>query len=155
MRWECRRFSRGNLPRSWRSLGNMHSSKAHSHPTELRVIEQNKERHHETLEQSSAGWHEGQHNPGPFVNYMLWILKQAYGELEQRVGNITDPIGAKAALVRAAIARLSPSFRLVDVEAACPGVGRDWIRKILRQMKSENLLQSTGHGLNARWERIA
>ncbi len=119
-----------------------------------RVIEQNKERYYETLQQSSVGWHEGRHNPWPFVNYMLWILKQAYNEFEQRVGDVADPIGAKAALVREAIVKLPRSFRLVDVESACPGVGRDWIRKVLRQMKSENLLRSSGYGLKARWERV-
>jgi hypothetical protein len=90
----------------------------------------------------------------PFLNYMLWILKQAYSEFERRVGDIAEPIGAKAALVRDAIARLPQTFRVVDIEAACPGVGRDWIRKILRQMKGENLLRSTGYGLNARWQRV-
>jgi hypothetical protein len=29
-----------------------------------RLIEENKERYHETLEQSSAGWHEGSMIPG-------------------------------------------------------------------------------------------
>jgi len=119
-----------------------------------RLIEQNKERYYETLQQSSAGWHEGRHNPWPFVNYTLWILKQAYGEFEQRVGDIGEPMGAKAALIRDAITRLPMTFRLVDVESACPGVGRDWIRKVLRQLKAEKLLRATGYGLKARWERI-
>ncbi|MEA2601476.1 MAG: hypothetical protein QOF89_2468 [Acidobacteriota bacterium] len=30
-----------------------------------RIIEQNKDRYYETLEQSSQGWHEGKHDPGP------------------------------------------------------------------------------------------
>ena len=106
-----------------------------------RLIEQNKDRYYETLQQSSAGWHEDRHNPWPFVNYMLWILKQAYGEFEQRVGDIAEPIGGQGCAGRDAIARLPGNFRLVDVEAACPGVGRDWIRKVLRQMKTENLLR--------------
>src|SRR5579862_1671080 len=48
-----------------------------------RIIEQNKDRYYETLQQSSTGWHEGRHNPWPFVNYMLWVLKEASKELEQ------------------------------------------------------------------------
>src|SRR5207245_2250946 len=46
-----------------------------------RLIEQNKERYYETLEQSSQGWHEGAHDPWPYVNFLLFILKTAYGEL--------------------------------------------------------------------------
>src|SRR5574337_1008261 len=51
-----------------------------------RLIEQNKERYYETLEQSSQDWHEGRHDPWPFVNYLLFILKTAYREFEERVG---------------------------------------------------------------------
>src|SRR2546422_8033030 len=40
-----------------------------------RLMEQNKERYYETLELSSQGWHEGKHNPWPYVNYLLFILK--------------------------------------------------------------------------------
>lgn len=46
-----------------------------------RVIEENKERYYETLEQSSQGWHEGKHDPWPYINYVLYILKSAYREL--------------------------------------------------------------------------
>lgn len=119
-----------------------------------RVIEQNKERYYETLHQSSAGWHEGRHNPWPFVNYTLWVLAQAYAEFERRVGETGEPIGAKSDLVRAAIAKRQSSFRVSDLERDCPGVGRDWIRRLLRQMKGENKLRLLGRGAGARWERV-
>lgn len=119
-----------------------------------RLIEQNKERYYETLEQSSQGWHQGQHNPWPFVNYVLWILKEAYREFEQGIGEFAEPIGAKAELVRQAIERQQGDFRVSDLERACPGVGRDWIRKLLRQMKAAGEIRSVGHGAGARWGRI-
>lgn len=50
-----------------------------------RLIEQNKERYYETLEQSSHDWHKGQHDPWPYINYILYILKSAYRELEERL----------------------------------------------------------------------
>jgi Fic family protein len=119
-----------------------------------RLIEQNKERYYETLKQSSQGWHEGKHNPWPFVNYALWILKEAYKEFEQRVGDTIEPFGAKAQLVRQAISRQQGSFSVAELERACPGVGRDWIRSILRKMKATGDLRSFGRGVGARWERI-
>lgn len=39
-----------------------------------RLIEQNKERYYEVLEQSSARWHEGRHDPWPTMNFLLFIL---------------------------------------------------------------------------------
>jgi Fic family protein len=119
-----------------------------------RLIEQHKQRYYETLEQSSQGWHAGAHNPWPFVNYVLWILKQAYQEFEQRVGETTPPSGGKADLVRQAVSRQRGSFRVGDLERACPSVSRDWIRSILRKMKAAGELRSVGHGAGARWERI-
>ncbi len=120
-----------------------------------RLVEQNKQRYYETLEQSSQGWHEGRHNPWPFINYVLWILQEAYQEFEQRVGETAEPPGAKAELVRQAVYRQQGSFRVADLERACPAVGRDWIRNILRQMKGAGELRSFGHGAGARWEKTA
>lgn len=51
-----------------------------------RLIEQNKPRYYETLEQSSQGWHDGRHDPWPYTNYVLYVLKTAYKEFEDRVG---------------------------------------------------------------------
>src|SRR5438094_5646836 len=48
-----------------------------------RVIEENKDRYYETLEQSSQRWHEGTHDPWPFINYILFVLKRSE---ERRVG---------------------------------------------------------------------
>ena len=93
-----------------------------------RLIEQNKDRYYQTLEQSPRGWHEGRHNPWPIINYLLWILKEAYKEFEDRVGRTAEPVGAKAQLIRQAVARQGGSFGVTDMERACPAVGRDWIR---------------------------
>ena len=53
-----------------------------------RLIEENKERYYETLEQSSTGWHEAKHNPWPYINYVLFIIKSAYRELENRLAQV-------------------------------------------------------------------
>jgi Fic family protein len=88
-----------------------------------RLIEQNKARYHETLEQCSRGWHDSKHDPWPFINYVLSIFKMAYQEFEERVGQVAEPRGAKAELVLNAVSRQKGEFRLRDIEGACPGVG--------------------------------
>lgn len=116
-----------------------------------RLIEQNKERYYQTLEQSSVGWHEGRHDPWPFINYVLDILKQAYREFEERVGQVAEPRGAKAELVRDVVRKRKGEFRLSDIEQACPGVSREWIRNVLADMKKAGELTGKGHGVGARW----
>ena len=118
-----------------------------------RVIEENKERYYESLEQSSQGWHEGKHDPWPYVNYVFYILKTAYKELEHRVGEMRSPRGAKTELVESAIKRLPEDFTLTDVERACPGVSRDMIRKIFRSLQAAGKMECVGRGPGARWRK--
>jgi Fic family protein len=116
-----------------------------------RLIEQNKERYYETLEQSSEGWHKGKHDPWPYINFVLYTLKTSYRELEERVGQIASPKGAKAEMVLNAIQAQRGEFRLVDIERACPGVGREWIRILLADLKKSDQVKCSGKGPAARW----
>jgi hypothetical protein len=47
---------------------------------------ENKGQYYETLEAISQGWYEAKHDPWPLVNFLLYVLKQADGEFERRVG---------------------------------------------------------------------
>ncbi len=116
-----------------------------------RLIEQNKERYYETLEQSSQGWHEGKHDPWPYINYLLFILKTAYREFEERVGQVASPKGSKTEVVLQTVRKQVGEFRLVDIEHACPGVGREWIRVILAKLKKSGEVTCKGKGPAARW----
>jgi len=120
-----------------------------------RRIETNKDRYYQTLEQCSVGWHEGKHDPWPFINYILSILKLSYQDFEERVGQVAEPKGAKAELVRDAVLKHKGEFRLKDIERACPSVGREWIRSVLADMKTTGELECTGRGVAARWKRTS
>lgn len=119
-----------------------------------RLIEQNKERYYETLEQSSAGWHEGKHDPWPYIDYVLFILKSAYREFVDRVGDVQAPRGSKTEQVLQAIRQLLAEFTLAQLEQACPGVSRDMVRRVLRE-QSGTLIACRGRGPGARWARLA
>jgi Fic family protein len=119
-----------------------------------RLIEENKERYYETLHASSQGWHEGKHDPWPYVNYLLYILKTSYAEFESRLGQVAQPKGAKAEMVLSAIRARQGEFRLVDIEQSCPGVGREWIRVLLAGLKKEGKAACQGKGPAARWRYL-
>jgi hypothetical protein len=85
------------------------------------------------------------------VNYLLFILKSAYKEFEERVGQTASPRGAKTELVLNAIRRQSGEFRLVDIERACPGVGREWLRVLLANLRKSGDVSCRGRGPAARW----
>lgn len=119
-----------------------------------RLIEQNKDRYYETLKQCSEGWHEGRSDPWPYVGYLLFIIHQAYREMEDRLGEISEPRGEKAVRVRNAVLARPGGFRLADIERDCPGVGRDWIRSVLFKLRDEGTIACTGKGKAATWRRI-
>ena len=118
-----------------------------------RIIEQNKERYYETLRISSQGWHEGKHDPWPYIGYLLFILKQAYQEFEERVGQIESPRGEKTALIETAIRQLE-TFSVSDIQRACPGVSVDLIRRTLKVMQDKNEVKCTRKGRSAKWMRV-
>jgi len=118
-----------------------------------RLIEQNKERYYETLEQSSQGWHEGRHDPWPFINYLLSILKSAYCEFAERVGSVKLPRGSKTDLILSAINRFDGEFAVSQLEQACPGVSRDMIRRVLREQQMIGAIECQGRGPAARWKQ--
>lgn len=119
-----------------------------------RLIEQNKDRYYETLYQSSQGWHEGKNDPWPYINFVLHTFRDAYKEFEDQVGQLDSPKGAKAILVNNAILSQKGEFRIADIERLCPGVGRDWIRRLLQMLGKQGVVRCQGRGPKARWRVV-
>ena len=119
-----------------------------------RIIEQNKERYYETLKISSQRWHEGRHDPWPYIGYLLFILKRAYQEFEERVGQTDSPRGDKTQLIENAIKTFAAGFSVSDLQHACPGVSMDLIRRTLKVMQELNAVKCVRKGRNAKWMRI-
>lgn len=118
-----------------------------------RVIEQTKETYYEALEASSQGWHEGHHDPFPWLRYFWGVVLRAYREFEERVGTLRTGRGSKTDLVEEAVGRRIGPFAISDIEADCPGVTRDWIRLVLRRLKEEGRIVPQGKGRGAKWIR--
>ena len=79
---------------------------------------------------------------------------RAYKEFEERVGTIEGGKGSKTELVRNTVHRKQRPFAISEIEAECPGVSRDMIRIVLRQMRDEGLLELLGRGRGAKWSRL-
>jgi Fic family protein len=120
-----------------------------------RLIEDAKDRYYETLEQSSGGWHQGNNDPWPYVNYSVYVLKSAYKELEKRVGSTGSPRGEKRSVILAAIDRAPGPFSASGLLADCPGVGLDFIRKTLARLKESGRVECIGRGRTAQWRKTA
>jgi len=119
-----------------------------------RVIEQSKETYYEALGRSSSGWHEGRHDPHPWLDYFWGILLRAYSEFTDRVGTVTRGAGGKSAQVREAVNRMTKPFSLSDLQVECPGVSLPTIKRELQAMRDEELIMLQGRGRGAKWSRL-
>lgn len=117
-----------------------------------RLIEESRETYYEALARSSRAWHEHTHDAHPWLNYFWGVLIRAYGEFEARVESLK---GSKTEQVRAAVARRLGPFGIADLEHDCPGVSRDMVRHVLRQMRAEGRVHVEGHGRGAKWRALS
>jgi len=116
-----------------------------------RIVEQSKQTYYEALERSSQGWHVDRHDVHPWLSYCWGVLIRAYGEFEERVETLKR---SKTEQVRDAVLRRVTPFSISDIENDCPGISRDMVRHVLRQMKSEGAIAPTGKGRGAKWQRL-
>jgi Fic family protein len=118
-----------------------------------RLVEESREDYYRVLQQSSVGWHEEQHDILPWLNYFLSIVRRAYREFEERAGQVKSPRGAKTALIETAVEAFPGEFSLSDLERACPGVSRDMVRRVLRDLQKANKIACLGRGPGAMWRK--
>jgi len=118
-----------------------------------RIIEQSKETYYESLQKSSQGWQKAKHDIGPWLHYFLGTVNAAYREFEQRAGGIKSPRGAKTEIVIQGINNQLGEFSISDIEKLCPGVSKDMVRVVFRQLQKEKKIICLGKGQSARWKR--
>ena len=119
-----------------------------------RVFEGAREGYYESLYASSQGWHEGMHDPMPWVRYFWGVLLKAYREFEDRVGSLGTHKGAKSDFVRQAVLARIGDFTTGDIVNDCPGVNRNTVKAVLQSMRKEGLVLSKGKGRGASWELV-
>ncbi len=119
-----------------------------------RLFEQTKEGYYRSLEASSQKWHRAEHDPYPWLQYFWGILLAAYKEFEQRVTSVRGDHGSKSDMIRAAVKRRLAPFAISEIERELPHVSRDLVRLVLRQLRDEGVLRSTGKGRGAKWVKV-
>jgi Fic family protein len=101
--------------------------------------------------QNSRGWHGHTHDAHPWLEYFWGVLIRAYDEFEERVATLK---GSKTDQIRAAVGRRIGPFGITDIEHDAPGVSRDMVRHVLRQMGEEGLVKVEGIGRGAKWRAV-
>jgi len=81
-----------------------------------RVIEENKHRYYETLGQSSQGWHKGKHDPWPYINYILYILRRPIANSKSVSVRCQLPEGQRPlwSLTRSSVCRIASGWSILS-----------------------------------------
>ena len=120
-----------------------------------RLVDDSRETYYDALRAAGHGWHEGEHDIGPWLRYFLGILTAAYRELEGQVGTVTGR-GSKREAIRQFIRRsIAEEFTVADVRRAVPAASRSYINKTLTRLRDEGAIEPVGAGRGARWRRLA
>lgn len=121
-----------------------------------KIVEDTKEQYYDTLYRSSQGWHDGEHDVRPWLEYFLTVMLMAYNRFEERVDMDRKPKkNWKSERVKAVIEHLlKEEFTLAEIEEKCPGVRRPTINKVLNDLKNHGKIECVELGRNARWKKL-
>jgi Fic family protein len=114
-----------------------------------KIIEETKHEYYEALQQSSRGWHEGEHNLIPWLNYFLEVLLKAYERFSDRVGQASSGVqrwSSKVLNVQEIIDDFITDFTVQDIKQRCPGVSQTTIQRILNHHDQNGTIKCLEHG---------
>jgi Fic family protein len=118
-----------------------------------RLVDNTRETYYDALQAAGQGWHEDEHDIGPWLRYFLGILTAAYRELQGSVGAIAGR-GSKREAIRRFIDRsIADEFTVADIRRAVPVTSQSYINKTLTRLRDEGVIEPVGVGRNARWLR--
>lgn len=119
-----------------------------------RLVDASRETYYEALQAAGHGWHEGQHDIGPWLRYFLGILTAAHRELQGQAAVVAGR-GSKREAIRQFIRRsIAEEFTVADVRQAVPAASQSYINKTLTRLRDEGAIEPVGAGRGARWRRL-
>ncbi len=101
--------------------------------------------YYDALDASSKGWHEGNNDPLPFIEYTLGVILAAYRGLEGSLARSFDAHNAYEQVkdaVKGKIGRFSRS----EIMELCPGLQKASVAAALKRLVEEGELELHSHG---------
>ena len=111
-----------------------------------KLIEQTKEIYYESLQLSSAGWHENKNDYEPFVKYMLGVIVAAYREFSSRVSLLTTQGMAKPDRVKEIIRATLGPITKTEILAKCPDISQVTVQRALADLVDKGDIIKLGGG---------
>jgi Fic family protein len=117
------------------------------------LVAESDDEYYASLLASTHGWHEGQHDPWPWLRYLADQVRNAYATFEQRVTAGQAKGGKRERVTDYVLAHAPAVFRIADIRAALPGISDATIRNALDELRSAGKVEVDGTGRSATWSR--
>lgn len=111
-----------------------------------KLIEQTKEIYYESLQLSSAGWHENKNDYEPFVKYMLGVIVAAYRDFSSRVSLLTTQGMSKPDRVKEIIRATLGPITKTEILAKCPDISQVTVQRALADLVDKGDIVKLGGG---------
>lgn len=117
------------------------------------IIEQTKETYYEVLQESSAGWHEGENAYLPFVKYYLEVILSAYKDFSTRVELMQDRSLSKPDRIRRIFANSLQKLSKNMILEKFPDISTSTVEMTLAALVKEGYIIKVGAGKNTTYIR--
>lgn len=111
-----------------------------------KLIEQTKEIYYESLQLSSAGWHENKNDYEPFVKYMLGVIVAAYREFSSRASLLITQGMSKPDRVKEIIRATLGPITKTEILAKCPDISQVTVQRALADLVDKGDIIKLGGG---------
>lgn len=111
-----------------------------------KLIEQTKEIYYESLQLSSAGWHENKNDYEPFVKYMLGVIVAAYRDFSSRVSLLPTQGMSKPDRVKEIIRATLGPITKTEILAKCPDISQVTVQRALADLVDKGDIVKLGGG---------
>lgn len=111
-----------------------------------KLIEQTKEIYYESLQLSSAGWHENKNDYESFVKYMLGVIVAAYRDFSSRVSLLTTQGMSKPDRVKEIIRATLGPITKTEILAKCPDISQVTVQRALADLVDKGDIVKLGGG---------
>ena len=111
-----------------------------------KLIADSKETYYDALQDSSAGWHEGENDYLPFVRYLLGVVIAAYREFASRVDILITRGLSKPERVREIISSTAGRITKAQIMRQCPDISQKTVERALAEMLKNGDIIKIGGG---------
>ena len=118
------------------------------------LVAESADDYYASLLASTHGWHEREHDPWPWLRYLVDLLGRAYERLEAASPSADDRRGKRARVVEHVLELpVGETFAFADLRVAFPDLSDGTFRNALVDLRRDGRVQVDGAGRGARWRR--